>query len=185
MAMSVYVSCQQNNINLQPDSCVCHGCEMDFLRNRNNPITPRWLRLKNEVYTIKHCILCCKLDTCDCQHIQEWGPSEWCDGSIEWWSRYLTNKGLCTAVNPDVKHICRNHLREFRIHLSQRTCVGCSLSYACKWFSTDGFDWLCNTCEAYGHGLQRMDEVLDSDKDSSDCIIQERAKLIKKRPSMK
>ena len=98
VAMSAYVSCQQNNINLQPDSCVCHGCEMDFLRNRNNPITPRWLRLKNEVYTIKHCILCCKLDTCDCQHIQEWGPSEWCDGSIEWWSQYLTKVCVLRSI---------------------------------------------------------------------------------------
>ena len=54
-ATSAYVSCQQYyDINLQPDSCICHGCEMDFLRNKNNKVTPRWLRMRNEVYTTKH-----------------------------------------------------------------------------------------------------------------------------------
>ena len=64
------------------------------------------------------------------------------------------------------------------MHLSQRICVNCSLSCACKWFSTDDFRWLCNTCEAYTHGLKRIEQVLESDKESSVHVIQERAKLI-------
>ena len=169
--MSAYVSCQQYNVHLEPSSCICHRCEMDFMRNKNNPSTciPRWIRLTNETYNVidKHCILCCEVDRCDCKRLHNWGPSEWYDGKIEWWSQYFINKGWCTAVNASAKHICRNHLREFRLHLSQRTCVNCSLSYACKWYSTDSFEWLCDTCEACDHDLKKMDEVLERVKDCS------------------
>ena len=155
--MSAYISHQQYNIHLQPYSCIYHGCELDYTHNKNNPstCTPRWLRLTNEAYI--NTILCCKVDMCDCKRLQEWGPSEWCDRTIEWWSQYFIHKGWCTVVNTNAnaKHICRN-LREFRLHLSQRTCANCSLSYACKWYSTDSYEWLCDTCEACDHDLKKM-----------------------------
>ena len=51
----------------KPDSCVCKGCQLDFLHNKNNHGCPRWQRLRDDTYTQRHRMLCCTTGTsCQC-----------------------------------------------------------------------------------------------------------------------
>ena len=113
--MSAYVSLSGVRISLQPDSCVCKGCELDFL-HKNNHGCPRWQRLRDDTYNQRHCILCCTTGTsCQCKKVQEWGPSTWYgDQSVEWWGKYFVHNGMCQSVNPTAMDMCRIHLREYR-----------------------------------------------------------------------
>ena len=124
-SMSAYVSQSGVRVSLQPDSCVCNACDMDYLRNKNSGGLPRWAKLRDDIYNQKHCILCCTTSTnCPCTRVQEWGPSMWHgDKSVQWWGEYFVHKGMHTSINPRAKDMCRLHLREYRRCLANRSCI--------------------------------------------------------------
>ena len=45
--MSVYVSQSGVRTPLQPDSCVCSGCDLDFSRNKTSDVRPK---LRDDMY---------------------------------------------------------------------------------------------------------------------------------------
>ena len=186
-SMCAYVSQPGFHISLQPDSCVCYGCDLDFSRNKRYHVSPRWLKLRDDMYIQRHCILCCQSNSFQCAKIEEWGPSTWhADQSVEWWGRYFVHKGVCSSVNTTAMDICRHHLRELRISLSKRVCLKCSSGYTEKWFpagsefGTDEFEWICKMCETCSHGKQRIEDMLKIDKGSEDQIRKTRAELIER-----
>ena len=134
--MSTYVSQSGVRISLQSDSCICKGYELDFLHNKNNFWCPHWLKLRDDTYTQRHCILCCTTSTnCQCMKVQEWGPSTWYgDQSVEWWGKYFIHKRMCQSINPNAKDLCRVHLREYRRCSSNRVCIKCSTNFTEKWY---------------------------------------------------
>lgn len=119
--MSGFVTQPGVPIILQPDSCVCISCDLNFSRNKGTHVHPRWLKIRKDVYSYqKHCILCCTGGSCQCTKVQEWGPSTWCsEQSVQFWGQYFIAKGVCTSINRIATDMCRNHVRDFRRILSQ------------------------------------------------------------------
>ena len=182
-SMSAYVSQSGVRISLQPDSCVCNACDMDYLRNKNSGEPPRRVKLRDDICNQKHCILCCTMSTnCPCTRVQEWGPSTWYgDKSVEWWGEYFVHKGMHTSINPTAKDMCRVHLREYRRCLANRSCIKCSVTSADKWFpagGTDEFEWVCNVCEACSLGRERLESMLKDDLEGENETNKYRAELV-------
>lgn len=182
-SMSAYVSQSGVRVSLQPDSCVCNACDMDYLRNKNSGGLPRWAKLRDDMYNQKHCILCCTTSTnCPCTRVQEWGPSMWHgDKSVQWWGEYFIHKGMHTSINPRAKDMCRLHLREYRRCLANRSCIKCSVTAADTWFPAGGadeFEWVCNICEACSLGRERLESMLQDDLEGENEINKNRAELV-------
>ena len=138
--MSAYVSQSGVRISLQPDSCVCNACDMDYLRKLIRIVVSLHAGLRDDICNQKHCILCCTMSTnCPCTRVQEWGPSIWYGDKSEWWGNTLSIR-VCIRRLIRQPDMCRVHLREYRRCSANRSCIKCSVTSADKWFPAGGTD---------------------------------------------
>ena len=115
--MSVYVSQSGVRISLQPDSCVCSGCNL-FL-TKNSDVHPRWVKLRDKMYMQKHCII---LSVYKGKRLR---------GMVEWWGNTLYIQ-VCVGWLiqwPDML----DPIWVYQRCLVNRLYIKCSVSFADMW----------------------------------------------------
>ena len=82
---------------------MCDACYRDCLRGEGKP---RWVGL-SKYFICKHCFLCCLSDSCSCECITEWGPTQHLDDSeLQLWLNYFQRNTVQVNENKEY-HICK------------------------------------------------------------------------------
>ena len=129
---SIFLSCNgAHDINLRSDSCMCDACYRDCLRGEGKP---RWVGL-SKYLICKHCFLCCLGDSCSCECITEWGPTQHLDDSeLQLWLNYFQGPSDTVKVNENKEyHICKADKAYMHKVITNRACTICEGNSSPKW----------------------------------------------------
>ena len=158
---SIFLSCNgAHDINLRSDSCMCDACYRDCLRGEG---LPRWVGL-SKYLICKHCFLCCLGDSCSCECITEWGPTQHLDDSEpQLWLNYFQRPSNTVKDNDSKEyHICKADKAYMHKVIINRACTICEGNSSPKWVlgktlldelgplkedsEVTPNDWICEGC---------------------------------------